>query len=166
MTFTRTIKQTFEAVQYDGTNIKEVFDFICKYHGNANGVSFEELTTEGKRPEDISLDEDGMSKYDTLMNRWETSHLKGYLFRGEEACLTKEEREEWLNLQNIRLQDWRIGEEYHIYITKRNKHCRLIGIKKGDWFVYGIESDYVIDNYSKETFTNMCTDEGWGAEIV
>lgn len=55
MVMTRVIQQVKCCIQYNGLNIKEVFNFIDEHHGNANEITFEEFVKECRRPEDPVL---------------------------------------------------------------------------------------------------------------
>lgn len=168
MTFERVVRQTFDAIQFDGNNLKEVYDFICKYGGNANHVTFEALLKDC-RPDEIPLDvSSGLEVYDmerAFKERWKET-LNGWRdYRRDHPYETMEDYEKDLPVEFIRArrtlnlyqQDWRRGELYHFYLNDGD-YCRLIGICKGDWFT---TDGNPIKHCSEGYFKSRCADEGW-----
>ncbi len=139
-TFERVIKQTFDAIQYDGTNIGEILEYINYNHGNANDTSLEELTAEpyGKRPSEIPLDIDGSLYCKEKMEAWKAKYAKelaaykASYSSNEEDFFTREAIEERCSIRKLD-NDWQKGEEYHFYVSTGNGYCRMIGIRKNDW---------------------------------
>lgn len=160
MVYEKQIIKQIDTIQFDGSNIKEVFDFICKYKGNANDIKFEELE---KRPDIIPLDVDSSSLYYKLNKELSLKYqdqIEKYklasIYANEEDFFPKEffKERETLRLYE---QDWRRNELYHIYLDSGNDRCHLEGIHKGDWFVY----DNRVERYSNESFNRFIKENGW-----
>lgn len=165
MKFTRVIQQTINAVQYDGTNMKEVYDFICSYRGNANGVLFEDLN---KRPSHIPLDVDSQTLYTSKFGAWKEKYkdaiekykqARRYSDAEESDFFTKEALDE-RNYIDTLTGDWRKNEEYHFHLSTGDGYCRLIGICKGDWFVFSSNMDH-IEHMSEGRFFSCIEDGGY-----
>lgn len=139
--FRRVVIQEFSAIQYDGTNLKEVYDFFCKHHANANDRTFEELQEEpyNKRPSQIPLDIEGGPFVDKMWADWKARNktaleaLHASHSTNDAAFLTPEAIEERKLIHSLDW-DWRKGEEYHFYVSTPGDRCRMIGVCKGDWF--------------------------------
>lgn len=168
MTFERVVRQTFDAIQFDGSNLKEVYDFICANHGNANHVTFDELL-ENHRPDEIPLDvNSGLEAYDMERNfkeRWRET-LNGWRdYQRDHPYKSLDDYEKDLPVDFIRdrrlvrlyRQDWRENELYHFYLTS-GEFCKLIGICKGDWFT---TDGGPIKHCSEGYFKSLCEDDGW-----
>ena len=168
MIFERVVRQTFDAIQFDGSNLKEVYDFICANHGNANHVTFDELL-ENHRPDEIPLDvSSGLESYDmerNLKEKW-SEEIKAWKdYRSEHPYGDVDDYERDLpaefvrdqRILNLYQQDWRPNELYHFYLTDGD-YCRLIGICKGDWFT---TDGNPIKHCSEGYFKTCCEDEGW-----
>lgn len=164
-TFYKIVKHTFDAIQYNGSNIKEVYDFINDNHGNANEISYEEFIEKCKRPEVIPLDTDGSTLCKNLMTDWQNKNkeaIEAYqkdrsYYVTDSDYFSKEalkERDYIKSLDN----DWRKGEDYHIYLSNMDDNfCRLTGISKGDWF---ITNGPTVSAYSDLDFKNFIG-SGW-----
>lgn len=167
MKFERVVKQSIDAIQYDGTNIKEVYNFFCKYRANANDTSFEDFTSEpyGKRPSEIPLDVDGSRLVSEKFDAWKEKYAKevklykeSYSY-SEEDFFTQEALKERAEIRRLD-HDWQKDEEYHFYISTGDEYCRMIGISKGDWFVYDPRRG-LVDSHSEGGFESLINDGGW-----
>lgn len=168
MVFERIVRHTFEAIQFDGSNLREVYDFICKHHGNANDVTFEELQA-SCRPKEIPLNiSSGIEYYDLekkfnekwkdVLDEWrEYESMHTYTNMEDHPEMIPAECLEDRRIMRLYNQDWRRDELYHFYLTD-GEFCRLIGICKGDWFTtYGNPVEHCCD----EGFKCLCEDKGW-----
>lgn len=170
MTFERIVKQTFEAIQFDGTNLKEVYDFICEHDGNANEVSFEELMNDCSRPKEIPLDVsssiEAYSMEKNFKEKWKDKIKEWKDYKDDHPYEDMKNHleivpEEFLNerrLLTLYEQDWRKGELYHFYISDGDMYCRMVGISKGDWFT---TTGNKIDNFSESSFSSYLEDGSW-----
>lgn len=168
MILERIVKQTVEAIQFDGSNLKEVYDFICEHRGNANDLTFEELQ-KNCRPEEIPLDVSSDLEVYSLEKAFDekwSEEFEAWKDYSEDHPYEKMEDhpevfpvEAYNDWRKIRLyrQDWRKGELYHIYLTDGG-YCRLIGICKGDWFT---DNGEPVEHRSDECFKSLYMDRGW-----
>ena len=168
MTLERIVKQTVEVIQFDGANIKEVYDFICMHRGNANNITFEELLR-NRRPEEIPLDVNTcLASYDmecNLKEKWSEVIEAWKDYRSDHPYEDMDDYEKGLPAEFVRdqrilslyQQGWRPNELYHFYLTEGN-FCRLIGICKGDWFTNDGEP---VEHYSDGSFKSLYMDCGW-----
>lgn len=161
--YKKTIELTINAIQFDGTNIKDVFQFICDYRANANDVKFENLA---KRPEEIPLDIDSLPVFQERYNAWREKYKNEY--EGWQSSygnyelsdfFTEEALKELDDINKYR-PDWHAGELYQIYLATGDGYCRLVGISKNDWFVYDDRLGKVC-HFSNDGFTNHIECNGW-----
>ena len=161
MTFERIVRHTFDAIQFNGNNLKEVYEFICENGGNANDVTFEEFQA-SCRPKEIPLDvSSSIESYYLEKNfkeKWkdELEAWRKNFWEDESKFLPPECIEE-RRILKLYQQDWRRNELYHFYLNNGD-YCRLIGICKGDWFTtYGNP----VEHYRDKGFKSFCEDKGY-----
>lgn len=161
MTFELVIRNTFEAIQFDGNNLREIYDFICKYHGNADEISFEELQEKHCRPNEIPLDIDSTLNLREMEDEFEEK-WKDELRVWREICckyictvpakyLPPECIDNKRMLELYR-QGWKTGEMYHFFLKRKEGYSELIGICKGDWFT---NQGNWIKHYSEHAFESL-----------
>lgn len=168
MTFERIVRHTFDAIQFNGNNLKEVYEFICENGGNANDVTFEEFQA-SCRPKEIPLDVSSSIEYYTLEKEWKEKwkdvldewrkfeDMHTYVNMEDHPEIVPPECIKERNLVRLYSQDWRRDELYHFYLTD-GEFCRLVGICVGDWFTtYGDP----VEHCSDEGFKSLCEDRGW-----
>lgn len=169
MVFERIIRQQLEAIQFDGTNLKEVYEFICEHNSNSNKVTYKQLLELLKRPEEIPINTNTDIEYYNMEGSWKEKWFKelklfkdARMIHGEvdekdylpEACLKERD------LLRLYQQSWRPGELYHIYIPSKNnsEFCRMVGISVGDWFVV---QDSFVEHESDDSFQSLIENYGW-----
>lgn len=163
--FERIVKHTFDAIQFDGSNLKEVYEFICEYGGNANDVTFEEFQN-SCRPKEIplnvssgieyySLEEEWKEKWKKFLEEWRKyENMHTYAKIEDHPEIVPSECIEEYRILKLYSQDWRRDELYHFYLTVVER-CRLIGICLGDWFTtYGDP----VEHCSDESFKSLYKD--------
>lgn len=153
-TFTRTIIYTMKAIQFDGDNIEEVFDFFSEMENSHSSISLK------SRPDFIPLEINSSKVYTEKMNAWKEKNKEAYRnwqrhigFKDLAEYATPKAKKE---LEEIRkwYNDWEAGELYQIEI-ENNHFCDLFGIKKNDWVVYEDKTEEVrIVNEKK--FLTIC----------
>lgn len=164
--FERVITHSMAAIQFTGSNIKEVLEFLTKFHGNANDVTYDQMIHECKRPEYIPLEMNSNDEYRRQMTLWEDAHkeelemFQRTLGYREEEFFSAAAMEELKKIRKFN-SDWRQGEMYHFMLSLQEYgHCRLIGIKNGDWFTYEPE-DGVPEHHSESGFQRYIEDFKW-----
>ena len=109
MQLTRVIKQEVDCIQYDGTNIKEVYDFINEHHGNANEITFEDFIKNNKRPDDCPIDKNcSKEEYSFL-------HIGITWLPGEEYFIyLNNDNNDFCHWEGIRKGDWFVEQKHTV----------------------------------------------------